>query len=53
VDRKNCAFMYIIKVEGDILQTIKRRNSNWIDHILRRNFLQHTLLKEIYKARKK
>jgi len=45
--------MYTIKEERNILQTIKGRNSNWIDHVLRRNCLEDTLLQEIYKKRKK
>ena len=28
-----------VKEKRNILQTVKRRNANWIGHILRRNFL--------------
>jgi hypothetical protein len=31
--------LHIVKEERNILHTIKRRNANWIGHILRRNCL--------------
>jgi hypothetical protein len=36
------------KVEGNILQTMKRRKDNWIGHISGRNCLQKRVLKERY-----
>jgi hypothetical protein len=35
-----------VEDERNIIQTIKRRNANWIVHILRRNCLPNSLLKE-------
>jgi len=40
-----------VNVERNVLQTRKRRKANWIGYILRRNWLQNTLLKERRKDR--
>jgi hypothetical protein len=38
-DRVRNGVLHRVKEERNILHTIKRRKSNWIGHILRRNFL--------------
>jgi ribosomal 50S subunit-associated protein YjgA (DUF615 family) len=35
----NEAVLHRVKEERNILHTIRRRNANWIGHILRRNYL--------------
>ena len=41
---RNKAVLCALKQEINILHIIKRRTSNWIGHILRRNsFLQHVI----------
>jgi hypothetical protein len=41
---KNEEVLHIVKEEGNILHTIKRRKANWIGHILRRNcLLKHVI----------
>jgi hypothetical protein len=41
---RNGEVLHRVKEERNILQTIKRRNTNWIDHILRRNcLLKHVI----------
>jgi hypothetical protein len=37
--------LHRVKEERNILQTIKRRNANWIGHILRRNCLLKHIIK--------
>jgi len=36
---KNEELLYRINEEGNIIQTLKRKGINWIDHILRGNCL--------------
>jgi hypothetical protein len=36
---RNVEVLHRVKVERNILRTIKRRKTNWIGHILRRNRL--------------
>jgi len=38
---KNEEVLRGVEEERNILQTINRRNANWIDHILHRNCLKH------------
>ena len=40
---------YYTVEERNILHTIKRRRTNWIGHILRRNFFYNMLLKKRWK----
>jgi hypothetical protein len=41
---KNEEVLHRVKDERNILNTIKRRKTNWIGHILRRNcFLKHVI----------
>jgi hypothetical protein len=41
---RNNKVLHIVKEERNILHTIKRRNANWIGHILRRNcLLKHVI----------
>ena len=45
---RNEGVLHRIKEEQNIVQTIKRRNNNWIDHILHRNcLLKHVIEEEI------
>jgi hypothetical protein len=45
IDRvRNEEVLHRVKVERNIVHTIKRRKANWIDHILRRNcLLKHAI----------
>ena len=43
---RNEEVLHRVKEEGNILHRIRRRNADWIGHILRRNCLLKTLLKE-------
>ena len=43
---KNELLLHIIKKDRNNLCTIKRRKANYIGHILRRNCLLNTLVKE-------
>jgi hypothetical protein len=41
---RNEAALHRVKVERNILHTIKRREANWIGHVLRRNcLLKHVI----------
>jgi hypothetical protein len=43
-DRVKNEVLHEVKEENNSLQTIKRRNPNWIGHILRRNcLLKHVI----------
>ena len=43
---KNKEVLHTVKREINILRVIKSRKANWSVHILRRNYLRNTLLKE-------
>jgi hypothetical protein len=43
---RNKEVLHRVKEERNIVHTIKRRKINWIGHILRRNCVLNTLLKE-------
>jgi hypothetical protein len=42
-DRVRNEVLRRVKEERNIIHTIKRRKTNWIGHILRRNFLKHVI----------
>jgi len=43
---KDEAVLREVKVENNVLHTVKRRKANWIGHIVRGNGLVNPLLKE-------
>jgi hypothetical protein len=43
---RNLEVLHTVNEERDILQTLKRGNTNWIGHILGRNCVKNQLLKE-------
>ena len=45
-DRVRNDVLHRVKEERNILNRIRGREAEWIGHILRRNCLQNTLLKE-------
>ena len=40
---RNEAVLQTDKTDRNILQTIKRKNANWIGHVFRNCFLQHAI----------
>jgi hypothetical protein len=46
---RNEEVLHRVKVEWNILHALKRRKGNWIGHLLCRNSLKNTLLKERWK----
>ena len=40
---RNEEVIHIVKMERNIIHTIKRRKDSWTGHILSRNFLKHVI----------
>jgi hypothetical protein len=51
---RNEEVLHRVKEERNIVHTIKRRNANWIGHILRRNYLlEHVVEGKIKGSRRR
>jgi ribosomal 50S subunit-associated protein YjgA (DUF615 family) len=48
---RNEDILHAVKEERNILHTIKRRNANWIGHMLRRNCLLICMIEEKLEGR--